>query len=309
MRTAALVLNPTTIDDRRALVDLVRRRCLASGWETLTVFDTAPEDAGVAATRAAVADGAGLVLCCGGDGTLAAAAEGLAHSGIPLGILSAGSGNLLSRNLNVPLDLERCLEVALGASTETIDVGRVEGNTFVVMAGIGFDAAIMAEAAGVWKQRLGWLAYFAAGLKRLRTGPFTVDVELDGRDGRVHREGQEGEERRKMTASSRVRTVIVGNVGEIQGGLALLPEADPADGLLDVAVVAPRTLADWFSAGWRIARRQQGSDARLQRYRARHVHVRTLRPQARQFDGEVMEAGTSLDVRIDPAALIVKVPK
>lgn len=294
MRTVSLVLNPTTVDDREATVDLVRRRCLAAGWDRVTVRHTTPEDAGVTATRAAVAEGAGLVLCCGGDGTLAAAAAGLAHSGVPLGILSTGSGNLLSRNLNVPLDLDAGLDVALDTNATTIDVGRVDGNTFVVMAGMGFDAAIMAEAAGAAKERLGWLAYFVAGLKRIRTGPISVDIGLDARDG---------------VTSGQVRTVIVGNVGELQGGLALLPEADPTDGVLDVAVLAPRTVTDWLSAGWRILRRRPGSDARLQRFRAKQIRIRATGAQARQFDGEVMDPGRSLDIHIDPAALVVKVPR
>lgn len=294
MRNASLVLNPTTVYDRKAIVDLVRRRCLAAGWDQVTVRHTTPGDAGTTATRAAVEEGAELVLCCGGDGTLAAAAAGLAHTGVPLAILSTGSGNLLSRNLNVPLDLESGLDVALDSHTTTIDVGRVDGNTFVVMAGIGFDAAIMAEASGRLKERLGWLAYFVAGLKRIRTGPMSVEIGLDARDS---------------IARGKVLTVIVGNVGDLQGGLAVLPEADPADGVLDVAVVAPRTFTDWLRAGWRILRRQPGSDSRLQHFRAKQIRIRATRAQARQFDGEVMEPGRSLDIRIDPAALIVKVPR
>lgn len=294
MRTVSLVLNPATVDDPESVAAMVRERCLKAGWDTVDIRHTLPEDAGVSAVRAAVDSGAELVLCCGGDGTLAAAAAGLAHSGVPLGVLSTGSGNLLSRNLGIPLDLDHGLDVALGEHTRTVDIGRVEGNTFVVMAGMGLDAAIMAEAEGPMKDRLGWLAYFVAAAKRVWTGSMSVDIRIDHRDSIVRR---------------RARAVIVGNVGELQGGLALLPDADPTDGVLDVVVVAPRTFIDWLRAGWGLVRRRRGSDAGLQRFRATHIHIRTEHPHPRQFDGEVMAPGRSLVAEIEPAALVVKVAR
>ncbi|MCG7595683.1 diacylglycerol kinase family protein [Mycobacterium sp. PSTR-4-N] len=174
-----------------------------------------------------------------------------------------------------------------------LDVGDVDGSTFLVMAGMGFDAAIMAEAAGPSKDRWGWLAYVAAGVKRLRSEAMTVDVTADGRT---------------VVADRRARTVIVGNVGHLQGGIALLPHADPRDGLLDVAVVAPRRLTDWLAVAWRILLRRTGSDARLTLLRAEDVHVHSHRPHPRQFDGEVLEPARSLRATVQPAALLVKVP-
>ena len=293
MTTVALILNPSTVDDAAATTDLVERRCMAAGWDKVSVRHTTPDDPGTTAARDAVAEGAELVLCSGGDGTLAATAAGLLHSGVPMGILSSGTGNLLSRNLEIPLDLEAALTVALGGNTRLIDVGHVDGHTFVVMAGIGFDATVMAEASGSLKARLGWLAYVIAGLKSLSTTPMNVTITLDDTETVVHR---------------RARTVLVGNVGQLQGGLPLLPDADPSDGILDVIVIAPHTLADWATTVWRIVRRGTTTDERLQRFRARRVELHTRHPHPRQFDGEVLPPSRSLHADVDAAALLVKVP-
>ena len=293
MSTVALILNPTTVDDAAATTAFVERRCIAAGWDKVSVRHTTPDDPGTTAARDAIAEGAELVLCSGGDGTLAATAAGMTHSGVPMGILSSGTGNLLSRNLDIPLDLDQALTVALGANTRLIDVGQVDGHTFVVMAGIGFDATVMAEASGSLKARLGWLAYVVAGVRSLSTDSMNVTIKLDDTETVVH---------------SRARTVLVGNVGQLQGGLPLLPDADPSDGILDVILIAPHTVADWVTTAWRIVRRRTTTDGRLQRCRARRVELHTRRPHPRQFDGEVLPSSRSLHATVDAAALLVKVP-
>ncbi|MGB2923109.1 MAG: diacylglycerol kinase family protein [Mycobacterium sp.] len=293
MSTVALIINPATVDEPSAVTAMIERRCNDAGWDRVSVRHTTPDDPGETAARSAVAEGAELVLCCGGDGTLASAAAGLLHSDVPMGVLSTGSGNLLSRNLDIPLHLDEALDVALGERTRLIDVGRVDGNTFVVMAGIGLDAAIMHEASDALKERLGWFAYVVAGVKSLRNRAMAISIRIDQQETIRH---------------GRARTVIVGNVGQLQGGLPLLPGADPSDGVLDVVVIAPRVLADWLTTAWRITRRGSKTDGRLQRFRGREIELRSRRPHLRQYDGEVMVPSHTLLISTDPAALLVKVP-
>jgi diacylglycerol kinase (ATP) len=117
--------------------------------------------------REAVRSGVDLVLASGGDGTVTACAGGVAGSGIPLGVLACGTGNLLARNLGLPLSLDEALTVALTGSERRLDVGTANGRPFVVMAGIGFDAAMLEGASEELKKRMGWAAYALSALRHL----------------------------------------------------------------------------------------------------------------------------------------------
>src|SRR2546429_1395937 len=105
----------------------------------------------------------------------------------------------------------------------------------------------------------------------------------------------------------RARTVLVGNVGKLQGGIRLLPDAQPDDGWLDVAVLTPHTIRHWLAVAWGVMRRRRDI-ARMETFRARHVEVFSTRPQPRELDGDLIEPARTLDVTIRPAALWLCVP-
>ena len=161
------------------------------------------------------------------------------------------------------------------------------------MAGIGFDAAMMADASEGMKRLAGWPAYVASGLRHLRDPVMNVQLRID--DGPPLRRS--------------ARTVLVGNVGRLQGGLELLPDAAPDDGLLDVVVVAPRTLRDWIRLAWRVIRGDRTQDLHLERFCGRTVLIEADRSVPRQMDGEVIDDGRSLDARIEPGALVIRAPR
>ena len=196
-RRAAVVANPTKHDDIPRLRDTVRAAMSAHGWDEPVWLETTAEEPGAGQAAQAVRDGVDLVIACGGDGTVTACADGVAGSGVPLGILPLGTGNLLARNLGLPLDLDAALVAALTGSDRRLDAGSVNGHTFVVMAGLGFDAKMLGESSEPLKRRLGWAAYVLSALRHLRDRPVRVSLVADG--GRPLR----------MRASA----VIVGNVG------------------------------------------------------------------------------------------------
>ena len=103
--------------------------------------------------------------------------------------------------------------------------------------------------------------------------------------------------------------MLIGNVGRLQGGLELLPDAEADDGLLDVVVVAPRTIRDWIRLGWRVIRRDRTRHPHLERFRGRSVLVEADRIAPRQMDGEVIDDGRSLSARVEPGALVVRAPE
>jgi YegS/Rv2252/BmrU family lipid kinase len=292
-RKIVAVLNPSKFGDAgEALLRELYAQAVARGLPPPELIQTTREDSGVSAATAAAALGADLVIACGGDGTVRACADGLATTGVPLGIVPAGTGNLLCRNLGIPLDLGDAVAVALTGVNRVIDLGRVNGQRFAVMAGIGFDAAMVAGASERLKQRVGWPAYFVAGVRHLLGDIMKVKMSVDD----------------EAPFQRRARLVLIGNVGRIQGGIPLLPDAAPDDGQLDVVVLAPRGLVDWIRVAVNILTRRRGANVRIERFRAKKVSIKTERPHPRELDGETISVGTTLDAEIEPAALVVRVP-
>jgi YegS/Rv2252/BmrU family lipid kinase len=289
---AAVVHNPTRVTDLPALKRRVEPAMARAGWEPPLWLETSVEDPGAGMARQAVDEGCDVVFVAGGDGTVMAVATALAGTGVPLAILPTGTGNLLARNLDLPFtDEEACLRIGLTGRTRPIDVGVVEGRKFVVMAGLGFDAAMMRDAPEGLKKRVGWPAYVVSATKHLRGRGIRVTLTLD--DGEpLHR---------------RVRTVVVGNVGRLQGNFPLLPDAVPDDGVLDVVVIATRNILDWARVGTRVMRRADVPDRRIERFTAKHVLIEASHSQPRQLDGDVIEDGRRLDIQVEAGALLVKV--
>jgi diacylglycerol kinase (ATP) len=186
-RQGAVVVNPTKVDDIRALRDAVTAGMREAGWDTPLWLETTAEDPGYAMAEQALGEGVAMVLACGGDGTVRAVLTVLAGTGTPLGVLPAGTGNLLARNLGLPVDdLGKALDVALTGVVRPIDVGRIEPATaggrverFAVMAGVGFDAQMMRDAPKELKSTVGWPAYLVSAVENLRGSSIPLQVRLD----------------------------------------------------------------------------------------------------------------------------------
>jgi diacylglycerol kinase family enzyme/membrane-associated phospholipid phosphatase len=297
-RTIGVVLNPIKVDDAEAFKTRVGQATRAAGWDEPLWFETTVDDAGASMARAAVAAGADVVVAAGGDGTVRVVCSEMAGSGIPIGVIPAGTGNLLARNLSIPLSHDGALDAVLRGQDRAIDVVRIGGDglddtRFVVMAGLGLDAAIMSGAPDALKARLGWSAYVVAGAKQLRYPAIRVDISVDG-----------GEPVRR-----RARTVVIGNVGSLQAGIPLLPDAKIDDGVLDVVVIAPRRFFGWVPLVIRVMTRRKRIDEKLDRYTGRTVTITTPHATPRQLDGDTVGAGTTMSAEIEPGRLLVRVPR
>ncbi|MRH30325.1 transcriptional regulator [Microbacterium sp. SYP-A9085] len=247
---AAVVYNPVKVSLDR-LRSAVGREENRRGWQPSHWFATRNEDGGYGAAEDAIADGAALILVAGGDGTVRVvveAAEAAGANETPLGLLPAGTGNLLARSLGLPLnDISASVAVAFGGATRTIDVGVAEldddegarrRHLFLVMAGIGLDAEMAENTGAVEKRRLGWFAYVRPIARSIIANRvFRLHYRID--DGRVH--------------SARAHTVIVGNCGTLTGGIPLLPSAVIDDGLLDVVLMRPKNWFGWARIGTRLS--------------------------------------------------------
>lgn len=302
---AAIVVNPTKFPD----LDEVRRSLDAAaqelGWAPPVFTLTTQDDPGAGQAADAIEDKVDLVCSLGGDGTVRMVATALAGTDTPLGLLPGGTGNLLARNLDLPYgDVVESFRIACTGRERAVDVGYLtldpaggdapgEEHAFLVMAGIGLDATIMAETSEAAKAKIGWPAYAATGLRNFLGPRLRATVTIDG--------GQ--------PEAVHAHTVLVGNCGRITGGLNLIPDALVDDGVLDVVVVAPRTLIGWLEVLARVLTQHRGErNKRLQRHTGTRVQIATPHPQAVQLDGDVIGEATRVSVRIAPSALRVRVP-
>ncbi|MEW1956785.1 diacylglycerol kinase family protein [Kineococcus sp. NPDC059986] len=308
-RRAAIVVNPTkfaSLDEhslrrRQAYVAAVFR---SHGWEDPVWFETTPTEHGRSQARQAVEQGVDLVLAAGGDGTVRSVAEGLAGTSTPMGLLPAGTGNLLARNLDVPhTDLAAALDLVFAEGDQRVDVGWLEvdrtghdpdpeRHLFLVMAGLGFDAAMMAGVEDRLKQRLGYGAYVVSGARALWGPQAKVQITVD--DG--------------APTPSRTRAVIVGNCGKLTKQLVLMPDAEIDDGVLDAVVLSPRGGIGWGEVAWAIATRDRRGQRRVQHLRGRRFEVRCAEPQEVELDGDPIGTARRITLTVEPGVLLVRCP-
>ena len=249
---------------------------------------TTADDPGTGQTRAAVAGGACTVVVCGGDGTIRACLDELASREVALDLVPLGTGNLLARNLGIAGGLSGASLVGRG-DRRRIDIGRMNGEAFVVMAGTGLDALMVRDADKRAKSRWGILAYVATALRHLGRRPIGTTVEVDGR----------------RWFRGPTTMVLVCNHGVVSGGLPVLPAADPSDGLLDVAVLSVPRWRDWPGLFIRLlARRLPGSYV-VETTKGRDIVIHSDRPRPYELDGEARPPATTLRVGIEPRALLV----
>ena len=288
---SAIVVNPAKVPDMDLLRRIIGEGLEQAGWPAPAWHETTPEDPGKGQTEQAVRDGAELVFACGGDGTVMAVAGALAGTDVALAVLPAGTGNLLAANLGLSTDAATGVQVALDGGRRRIDVGMADDTCFVVMAGMGFDAQMLAGTSETAKKRIGWLAYVGGAVRHLRDRPMRARIVLDG----------------GSPMPRRPRTVIVGNVGRLQGGVRLLSKADPADGKLNVAVLSPNNMRHWALLAWAVVRRRERVPL-METFTAERVWIVSNRSQPRQLDGDLIEPGKSLKIHVRPRALLLCVP-
>ncbi|MEO8528698.1 MAG: diacylglycerol kinase family protein [Pseudolysinimonas sp.] len=317
MRRAAIVYNPVKVD-RAKLVASVKAVEKSSGWAKSLWLETSQEDPGGGMARRAIAEGVEVVLAAGGDGTVRAVAEGLRGSDVALALLPSGTGNILARNLALPLtNMDDSVRTAFTGQDRAIDLGMVtitrpdgslEEHAFVVMAGLGLDAKMIANTNPELKKRVGWLAYVDAIARSVR----------DAEQVRVTFRADDGELR-----TMRAHTVLVGNCGLLPGNVLLLPDAEIDDGVFDIVALRPEGFAGWAQIWVKIiwengvlrrssvGRKLAGPsrDIRTLRYlKATTFEVSLDRPEDFELDGDDFGMVTAFRAVIDPLAISVRVP-
>jgi diacylglycerol kinase (ATP) len=298
LRRAAVIFNPTRVTDWITFRRHVEYELKIRGWDRALWLETTTEDPGQAMTAQAVRENVDLVLGAGGDGTIRVICSGLAHTGIPFGLIPAGTGNLLARNIGIPLDEVAALGVAFDGVDKAVDLVRVKVDDqppdhFAVMAGIGLDAVIMEGTDPKMKKAVGSAAYFVSAAQNANHPAVHATIAVDD----------------QQPFRRRASVIVVGNVGLLMANIQLIPDARADDGKLDVLVASPRTLRDWVRLTTRVLTRRRQPDDQLDRLTGRKVTISVEERDQFQLDGDTVGECQTLTAEIVPGALRLRVPK
>jgi diacylglycerol kinase (ATP) len=314
-KTAVVIYNPIKVELDTLRVAVAREE-RAAGWGESTWIPTTKDDPGQGAAGEAIEAGASMVIAAGGDGTVRAVAEGLRDSSISIALLPSGTGNLLARNLKLPLDdLEESIHTAYNGDDRRIDVGLIDvrheddstsTHAFLVMAGLGLDAKMLAKTDDDLKKKAGWLAYAKALSVTLR----------DKNEMRFRYNLNNG-----PTRTLRAHTIIVGNCGALPAKIVLLPDASVDDGEFEVVIMRPTGFIGWVQIFVKVlwengvlnrtkaGRALMTKEVSALRYvKATELKVDLSHPAEIELDGDTFGTATGFHSRIMPGGLTFKVP-
>jgi len=242
-----------------------------------------------AAARKAVDAGADVVLVCGGDGTVRAGAEALAGTDTALAVLPAGTANLFANGLSLPMDPDGVVAAITDGARRTIDTAVCNDMTFSVMAGTGFDAALLDDADAA-KDRFGMLAYVRSGVRNARLRePMAMKVDVDG----------------DRFFDGGATCLLVGNIGTLTGGLEAFPDASPTDGRLDIAVVTAAGMKEWAGVMLSTLRHRPHLSGHAHMTQGATVRVVLDGRHRLELDGGTKGTTKRLDFSIRPSSLHV----
>lgn len=297
----AVVLNPVktrSAEARQVIIDA----CREAGWEDPTFYLTTLEDPGHSQSMAALESGADLILAGGGDGTIRVVAQALAHTGMPMGLVPLGTGNLLARNIHLDVnDLEGNIRTALFGHQRFIDTARMSiensrtrgfsEHVFLVIAGMGLDAEVVGDTNAGLKRAVGWLAYTEAGVRHLPGRRKRVSIEMDDQPVQIRK----------------IRSILFANCGIIPGGIDFIPEAMIDDGVLDVVVISPRSAIGFLAMYAKVVFKHKRNLPVMNFYRSGKLVIQSPEPMATQVDGDPAGEATKVTVEVQPRSLLVRV--
>lgn len=303
----AVVMNPSKHDDPVAFTERLHRFLDVYDVDDVRIYETTREDPGRGQARQAIDEGADLVIAAGGDGTVRMVAAALADSDVRMGIVPVGTGNLLARNLNLPLDdVDAALRTAITGRDRRVDVGWLrtacsaeeldvaERQIFLVISGIGADAEVIGATDPMMKKRIGWIAYVVAGLRKISGHSYDVELQFDG--GPIH--------------AIKARTVLIGNVGRLPAGIVLMPEASIDNRQLEIMALNWKGAAGLSQILSQVMNPRFNARPRLSMVERRLTSTLTVvaaKPQPVQLDGDMAPDASHLIAEVDPGALTMRV--
>ncbi|MCL2695347.1 MAG: diacylglycerol kinase family lipid kinase [Clostridiales bacterium] len=275
-----------------AALELTKERLEKEGRSFVVKMSDYPGHA-VELAREASGEGHGCIVALGGDGTVREVALPLAHSDAVLALVPCGTGNDFARALAIPSKPEAALEILTGGRDQRIDTGLANETAFINVSGFGFDVDVL-DAAEMYKKKGlgGKLAYWRGILHSLG--------HLKLRRTEINADGQ--------ALTRNVMIMAAGNGTHFGGGMRITPQAEPADGLLDVCIVHDISKLRVLSMLPRLQKGTHITSKYVTYLKAREITA-VCEPCSRaQVDGEVIEQ-TPVVFRVAPQSLTVRVAK
>ena len=273
-------------------LDELRRRLTTHEIKDLLWYEVPKSRKAPKQVRKALRENPDLLIVWGGDGMVQRTLDVAAGSGVPVAIMPAGTGNLFAGNLGIPTDLEQAVEIAFTGDRRRLDLGRLGGEHFAVMAGVGFDGAMIKDADGALKDRLGKLAYVWTGIRHVGGEAPRTKIKVDG----------------TTWFDDEASCVLIGNVGTITGGIRAFDDAAPDDGWLDVGVATAQGALQWARALGTMAVKRSDSSPFVRTTRARKVEVTLDTKLEYELDGGARTKTKHFTATVVPGAVEVCVP-
>ncbi|WP_433826698.1 diacylglycerol/lipid kinase family protein [Actinoplanes sp. CA-015351] len=277
-------------------LDELRRCITGKGVDELLWFEVPKSRKAPKQVRKAIKADVDLLVVWGGDGMVQRALDTLAAtkggSKIPVAIMPAGTGNLFAGNVGIPTDLSKAVDIAFTGERRRFDLGLLEGEHFAVMAGVGFDGAMIKDADGALKDRFGKLAYVWTGIRHVNGEAPRAKIKVDGVDW----------------FDDEASCVLIGNVGTITGGIEAFDGASPEDGWLDVGVATAQGALQWARALGTMAVGRSDNSPFVRTTRARRIDVKLKSPLEYELDGGARAKTRKFTASVVPGAVTICVP-
>jgi YegS/Rv2252/BmrU family lipid kinase len=289
---AFIILNPASGKNAREPIREAVSRYFTGSQIDYEIYETIKEDKPGDIVRARLSDSFDLVVAAGGDGTVSAVIDGLVGSSVPLGIIPAGTGNLIARELNVPLEIEDAVALIAGAHKfRKIDVMRIGKRVYVLNASLGITATVASGTTHKNKSRFGRSAYLWTALLKI----FTIKrrylvVAVDGKALRY-----------------RAVEVAILNCGALASVLYPKgPDIRIDDGHLDVWIVNSKALRDYPQYLFEMITGRPAKHLSHFINSERSVSIRSGVHLPVQADGDIIGT-TPVEIEVLPGALTVLV--
>ncbi len=233
--------------------------------------------------------GADLIFVWGGDGTVQRVIDAVAGAPVAVAILPAGTANLFATNLGIPKDIAEAVEIGLNGPRRQLDVGLMNGERFGVMAGTGLDALMIRDADAGLKDKIGRLAYVWTGAKNVRRSSVKMRIDVDG----------------ATWFKGKASCLLVGNVGDVIGGISAFPDAQPDDGRLNIGVVTASGAVEWLRTLSRSAVGDVQGSPFVETTTGEVFDVRLHKAIPYELDGGVRKKAKRLKCKVEPAAVTI----
>ena len=290
MKKIRMIINPISGRGSKDTIPERAREVLAGEEYALEIFQT--EYAGHASilTKEAIAMGTDIILAVGGDGTINEVARAMLHTEATLGIIPVGSGNGLARELSIPLEVQKALEVVKTGKTIAIDYCKANDEVFFCTCGIGFDASVSMRFSK--EKHRGPIVYAKTAITEyFRFRPEMCEIIM-------------GDE----VISGKTFLVACGNASQYGNNAFIAPNASIQDGYFDVSVLKPINPLDVGPVVVQLFTKQLKKNHKFEAYRTQNMIIRREKPGVMHIDGEPIIMDREIHIQSFPQGLNVLIP-